>query len=77
MSGYSATGRISRAQPRFVGPGRGWTADDRNGALVDDIAAGPVHDPRPMRERLTERWCQAREEWGQATFFLFDPNSWR
>ena len=76
MSGYAATGRISRAKPRFVGTGRGWDTDALVGSTLD-IAAGPVHDPRPMRERLTERWWQAREEWGQATFFLFDPNSWR
>lgn len=77
MSGYAATGRISRARPRFVGPGRAWTADDGNGALVDSEASVPFHDHRPLQERLAERWWQARDEWGQATFFLFDPNSWR
>lgn len=77
MSGYAATGRISRAKPRLVGPGRSWAVGDRDGTLVDDGAAGPAHDPRPIRDRLAERWWQAREEWGQATFFLFDPNSWR
>jgi hypothetical protein len=77
MSSYAATGRISRARPRFVGPGHARAAVDGVDAVIDSDAREPFHDPRSQRERLAERWWQVREEWGQATFFLFDPNSWR
>jgi hypothetical protein len=77
MAGYAATERITRARPRFVGMATGRTMD---GALATGVARPrderPV-DPRPLDERLVERWSEIREEWAQATFFLFDPNSWR
>ena len=77
MAGYVATERITRARPRFVGTGTNWTTD---GAVVEAAARPrderPV-DTRPLDERLFERWSEIREEWAQATFFLFDPNSWR
>jgi hypothetical protein len=34
-------------------------------------------DPRPVRERLGERWAIVREQWTITTFYLFDPESWR
>jgi hypothetical protein len=77
MAGYAATERITRARPRFVGTGLGRT---KEGAVIEG-AAGPrdahQRDMRPLDERLVERWSEMREEWAQATFFLFDPNSWR
>jgi hypothetical protein len=77
MAGYAATGRIVRAHPRFVG-----SADRRaTRAAIADLArqsrADRTADPRPLDIRFLDWWSDAREEWAQATFFLFDPESWR
>ena len=73
MAGYAATERITRARPRFVGMSAGRTMD---GVVSPARDERPV-DLRPLDERLLERLIELREEWSQATFFLFDPNSWR
>ena len=78
MDGYVATGRITQARPRLVGSAARWANVIHTHMELEPhapTAAEPA--PRPLDERLLERWAQARDEWAQATFFLFDPNSWR
>ena len=78
MAGYAATERITRARPRFVGTGVG--SDDATGP-----DRGRRTSPRRASESTCVRWTsvsssacpRSREAWAQATFFLFDPNSWR
>jgi hypothetical protein len=77
MAGYAATGRIARAHPRFAGAGAGWTSLDMTVGVPDDAVDGHPSDTAPLDKRIVEWWSEAREEWAQATFFLFDPNSWR
>jgi len=77
MAEYVAAGRITQARPRFVGPGAGWAIVHPAPIDLLEAPADRQVDPRPIDERLLERWTQARDEWAQATFFLFDPNSWR
>ena len=77
MTGYVATGRITQARPRFVGPGSPHARDDIDARSFVDHDSVTVGRSRPLDERLTERWARARVEWSQLTFFLFDPNSWR
>ncbi len=77
MAGYAATERITRARPRFVGTGTIWATDGPpEGEVAGPREARPI-DPRPLDQRVAERWSEMRDEWSQATFFLFDPNSWR
>ncbi len=78
MSGYAASGRITRSRPRFVGSGAG-ADDDPLRRRANDLGAerGDPYDERPLDVRLAEWWAGVRDEWSQATFFLFDPNSWR
>ena len=77
MAGYAASGRITRAHPRFVGSGTRQARMDDSEVTAHAPAVPRVIDTRPLDVRLAERWSELREEWGQATFFLFDPNSWR
>ena len=77
MAGYVATARITRARPRFVGTGLGLAAREPVAADAGWPAERRPIDPRPLDRRILEAWSEFREEWSQATFFLFDPNSWR
>ena len=77
MAGYTATGRIVRAHPRFVGPGAGLGTRRAGSGVVGQVGLPRQLDPRPIDEQLLDWWSEAREQWAQATFFLFDTNSWR
>ena len=77
MAGYVATERITRARPRFVGTALRGTAREPFAADAGWLPDRPPLDPRPLDRRLQEAWSEFREEWSQATFFLFDANSWR
>jgi hypothetical protein len=77
MADYVATERITRARPRFVGTGLGWAAREPEAADAGWLPERSPIDPRPLDRRLQDAWSEFREEWSQATFFLFDPNSWR
>ena len=79
MTGYVATGRITRVHPRFVGgsAGSGRATAEATSVGVAEGRPAWVADTRTLDQRLADGWARAREEWAQATFFLFDPNSWR
>ena len=77
MAGYVATERITRARPRFVGMTLHGAGREPVAADAGWLPDRPPLDPRPLDRRLHEAWSEFREEWSQATFFLFDPNSWR
>ena len=77
MAGYAVNTRIERVTPRLarrveagVASGLGPRDADR-GATPIDLAG------RPFEAILADRWDAIRERWAQATFFLFDPDSWR
>jgi hypothetical protein len=77
MAGYAATGRIVRAHPRFVGPGAALGPRPAGSGVARQLGASRQVDPRPLDEQILDWWSEAREQWAQATFFLFDTNSWR
>ncbi len=77
MAGYVATERITRARPRFVGTGLGWAAREPTSVASDWQPIRSPADDRPLDRRIQDALSELREEWSQATFFLFDPNSWR
>jgi hypothetical protein len=73
MDAYRVSARIDRGAPHRWQPLRG-SAD----APLDDVALAPVDlVGRPLEVALAERWDAIRERWSQATFFLFDADSWR
>lgn len=78
MAGYAATARITKSHPRVVrsSPGRAIEPGSWRTTAAGDRTI-VERDLRPIRIRLAQDLAQAREEWSQATFFLFDPNSWR
>ena len=75
MSGYAASGRIGSVAPRARTDrrcaARANAADQPNVAVTVDLVGGPPDRPG------SERMAALRERWVQATFFLFDANSWR
>src|SRR5260221_2878620 len=85
MSGYAASARLRGGAPRFVATGidgvrvaevadAAATAQERDG-IADEVWIELVG--RPLDERLAAWFADLRETWAQATFFLFDPESWR
>jgi hypothetical protein len=76
MAAYAVTARIERVRPRVAR----WTgASELDRAAVDPILEPEAVDlvGRPLAAIIAERWARFREAWGQTTFFLFDPDSWR
>lgn len=85
MAGYAATARIGRVRtvvrtapgtprredPRSVPRRPGATPRDDAPAVAEELVG------RPLDAVLRERWERVRDGWSQATFFLFDPDSWR
>lgn len=78
MDGYVVHTRIERVTPHLARRGaRGATSagrgprDPAGGAAPIDLAG------RPIETILAEHWEAIRERWAQATFYLFDPDSWR
>jgi len=77
VAGYEASARIRTAGPRFAGAGR------RPASF--EPWPGPIHPEnervelvgRPIDERLAAWWADLRGTCVEATFFLFDPESWR
>lgn len=59
----------ARSDRRAVAPPN--HADTSTSAVTVDLVGAPPN--RPGAERL----AALRERWAQATFFLFDANSWR
>jgi hypothetical protein len=86
VAGYAARARIERASPQFVGLGSAaggpaqaavtlgprWVAVAGSEAEVIERAGIPS-----LAARLGRRLSDLHETWAQATFFLFDPESWR
>ena len=74
MAGYAATSRIESVAPRARAERKGWThpaaVDHPMPTVIELLGAPPT---RPGSERM----AALRERWAQATFFLFDANSWR
>ncbi len=75
MAGYAASSRIGSVAPRarlgrldrplLTG------ADLPTASVTIDLVGAPATHPG------SGRWAALRERWTQATFFLFDANSWR
>ena len=77
MAGYVATERISRARPRLAGS-RAASSTWRSVAVEATWSARPsTAGALPVDDRVKKAWSTFREEWADATFFLFDPESWR
>ena len=83
MGGYSANARLHGGVPRFVGGGGGGDTSpeapvldaSENGAAANHAWTELVG--RSFDARLAAWLADLRESWAQATFFLFDPESWR
>lgn len=75
MAGYAASSRIGSVPPRARiergGLPRPGAPDLAMAAVTIDLVGAPA--PRPGSDRM----AALRERWAQATFFLFDANSWR
>lgn len=79
MAGYAASSRIGSVAPRARG--------ERSGALGSVPASLPAAMPAAIvtvelvggtpSGRDFGRLAALRERWAQATFYLFDANSWR
>jgi hypothetical protein len=76
MAGYATTERITHSRPRFVGIEVGAASLDAQAYHATGDHERPV-DSRPLDRQILDAWSELCEEWSQATFFLFDPNSWR
>ena len=93
MSSYAASARLEGGALRLVGGGAigsvgaiGSAGATARVAIAAAWAAvepvGANHDRvelvgRPLDERLAAWWADRGEAWSQATFYLFDPESWR
>lgn len=80
MAGYGIVARIDGVRPRFAALDRTSDRDDwpafaggSRSMAPDAVPVAAAH----LEPTLPERVERARELWGQTTFFLFDPNSWR
>ncbi|MGH2478026.1 MAG: hypothetical protein ACRDIL_22495 [Candidatus Limnocylindrales bacterium] len=74
MAGYVVMTRIDRVDPQFT------VHADEPSIDTDppDAGASPIDVVESIwDDRLAERLMVMRERWAQATFFLFDPDSWR
>ncbi len=80
MAAYAAIARIGRVDPHLaIRPLDRGVADldpPTRPSLTDDTVAVDVIDASPV-DALAERVTGFRERWGQLTFFLLDPESWR
>lgn len=73
MDAYRVSARIDRGAPHR--PSRLLVSTV---APEDQVELAPVDlVGRPLEAALAERWEAIRERWSQATFFLFDADSWR
>jgi hypothetical protein len=89
MAAYAVIARIGRVDPRLTirdldddlardapharqpgGPDRGLSVD--SGPVVVDR-----FEDETIGERVADQVAQVREAFGQMTFYLFDPESWR
>ena len=81
MAAYAVIARIGRADPHLTVRDLDDDLDrdppDQGGTQLD--APSIVEAPREpsIGERLAEQVFWVREAFGQATFYLFDPESWR
>ncbi len=81
MHGYAAFGRVVPAEIRtgrpliasWDPPGR---ALEPGGEPVDVEDVSPGALTVSIGARLRDKLADVREGWSQATFYLFDPNSW-
>ncbi len=75
MATYAVTARIGRVDPRLTVHHDG----DRIAPDALDEQTDPSIDvvDSIWNDRLSERLVQLQERWAQATFYLFDPESWR
>ncbi|MGK2851629.1 MAG: hypothetical protein ACSLFN_12050 [Candidatus Limnocylindrales bacterium] len=75
MAGYAASSRIGSVAPRAridrPGAARFSLTDQPVAVVLIDLVGKPPASPS------SERMAALRERWAQATFFLFDANSWR
>jgi mono/diheme cytochrome c family protein len=87
MAAYAVTARIDRAGPRLARwprpagqdpePARADTVDreDRDGIAAPVLVDDP-HEPTTL-DHVADALTGWREAFGQMTFYLFDPDSWR
>lgn len=75
MAGYAASSRIGSVTPRArierLDVTRPSAGDQPIAALTIELVGAPPTRPG------SNRMAALRERWAQATFFLFDANSWR
>lgn len=75
MANYAVSARIGRVDPQL-------TVRRDGGPLDPDALQGRIDPSLDFVEsiwddRFSERLIQWQERWAQATFYLFDPESWR
>jgi hypothetical protein len=86
MAAYAVTARIDRAGPRLARwarsgpdpePARAETVEreDRDGLTAPVLVDDP-HEPTTL-DHVADALAGWREAFGQMTFYLFDPDSWR
>ncbi len=73
MSGYAASAGIDGVRVAEVVDAAA-PAQEREG-IANEVWIELVG--RPLDERLAAWFADLRKTWAQATFFLFDPESWR
>lgn len=75
MAAYAVTARIGRVDPRLTSRRDG----DRIGPDAFEARVDPLIDvvESIWNDPFSERLVQWQERWAQATFYLFDPESWR
>jgi hypothetical protein len=75
MATYAVTARIGRVDPQL-------TVRHDAGRIDPDALNGGIDPSIDLVEwiwddRLSERLSRWQERWSQATFYLFDSDSWR
>jgi hypothetical protein len=75
MAAYAVTARIGRVHPQL-------TVRRDDGRVDPEALEGRLDVPIDVidsiwNDRFSERLARLQERWTQATFYLFDPESWR
>jgi hypothetical protein len=71
VASYVVTARIEQVQPRIA------SRDDRRHIVARRALEVTEAEAIDLSSPVSERWDRIRELWGQTTFYLFDPESWR
>lgn len=88
MDGYAASTRLQGSVPHFAGAGTRIGRSDGTGEIDvssawppgggDDVVSDQVElVGRPIDVAIRDWMASIGKSWGQVTFYLFDPQSWR